>query len=217
MATIVVARVPLLDVPLGRVLADGLARRIELERIVPSEEGVMPFFWVWGGGDGLAGSIADAPAVRSLEEVSRTADGRLYRAEWSAAIEGFVRGVGELGATIVLGRGTDDGWRFELRFSERDRIREFQAYCRDNGVSLEIERFYTVREGESGGGYELTDDQRETLRRAYARGYFDQPRAVTQSELAAEFDVSQRAISRRLRRGLDRLVGNTVAAGIERS
>lgn len=218
MATVVVVRLPLEAFSLGRPIESGLARRIELERIVPGSEGVFPFFWVWGAdGERSADAIRESSAVRSLEEVSRAEDGRLYRAEWNDAVEGFVAGVGEIGATILLGRATSEGWRFELRFAERDRIREFQTYCRDNEVPIEIERLYTVREGESGGGYELTDAQRETLRRAYARGYFEQPQAVTQSELADEFDISQRAVSRRLQRGLSRLVGTTVAAGIDRS
>ena len=228
MATIVVVRLPLLEVPLGRLIEDGRARRIELERIVHSEEGVIPFFWVRGGVDGdadangdseLEAAIRDTDAVRLLAEVTRAEDGRLYRAEWSEAIEGFVRTVGSIGATIVLGEGTEDGWRFELRFADRGRIREFREYCRDSGVPIEIDRIATVREGDArtDAGYGLTDDQRETLRRAYAEGYFDEPRGVTQSELADAFGVSQRAVSDRLRGALSRLVENTVATDIDRS
>ena len=220
MATILVVRLPLLEVPLGRLIEDGRARRIELERIVPSEEGVIPFFWLWGDeteAEAVEAAIRETGAVRSLEAVTRADGGRLYRAEWSDAIEGFVRGIGTIGATIVVGEGTVDGWRFELRFTDRSRVREFREYCRDSGLSIDIDRISTVREGGADGGYELTEEQRETLRRAYADGYFDQPRGVTQSELADAFGVSQRAISDRLRGGLSRLVGTTVAADIDRS
>lgn len=217
MATVVECLLPLTEFPLGTVIERDPSRRIELERIVPARERLLPFFWVWGPtDDDLERQIRETRAVRALEEVSRTAEGRLYRARWNEAVEGFVRGLGEVGGTIMLGRGTSDGWRFELRFSDRDGARRFQSYCRESDVDVELGRVYTVREGRSDEGYRLTDEQRDTIRRAYERGYFEQPQGVTQTELAEEFGVSQRAISRRLHRGLSRLVGSTVAADLDR-
>ena len=45
----------------------------------------------------------------------------------------------------------------------------------------------------------LTDKQRECLRVALGEGYFDSPRGISQSELAAELGISSSALSRRLR------------------
>ncbi|ELY54069.1 helix-turn-helix domain-containing protein [Natronolimnohabitans innermongolicus] len=225
MATAVVVRLPLAEIPLGAVLERDFARRIEFERVVPSDGDTVPFFWLWDvADDGVEEAIRETEMVRSLEEISRTAAGRLYRAEWSESIEGFVRSVGEIGVTITAGNGTSSGWEFELRFADREQVRTFQTYCEERGVDLEIVRIYTVREGTPGAGtgngngatdYGLTDEQRETLQRAYAEGYFDRPRGVTQSELAEEFGVGQRSISSRLRHGLGTLVGSTVAAGLK--
>ena len=53
-------------------------------------------------------------------------------------------------------------------------------------------------EAESG----LTRVQCETLARAFDAGYFEEPRRVTLKELAADLEVSPRAVSRRLRRGV---------------
>lgn len=221
MSTILEFRLPLEEFPLGVAIEREPSRRVELERIVPTDETALPFFWVWGETerDAFETDLRERRAVRELEAVSRTDEGRLYRARWNAEIEGFVHGITEIGGTILRGRGTKDGWRVDIRFGERAAVSRFREYCRENDVSITVDRVYTAAEtgAEAGadGGYELTDEQRETVRRAYEAGYFRQPRGVTQTELAAEFGLSQRAISRRLHRGLSRLVGTTVAADLE--
>ncbi|APW97579.1 DNA-binding protein [Halobiforma lacisalsi AJ5] len=221
MSTILEFRLPLAAFPLGVAIEREPSRRVELERIVPTDETALPFFWVWGKTerDAFESDLRERRAVRELEEVSRTDEGRLYRARWNAEIEGFVRGVTEIGGTILRGRGTEEGWRVTIRFGERAAVSRFREYCHEHDVSITVDRIYTAAETglEAGadGGYELTDEQRETVRHAYEAGYFRQPRGITQTELAEEFGLSQRAISRRLHRGLSRLVGSTVGADLE--
>jgi predicted DNA binding protein len=62
------------------------------------------------------------------------------------------------------------------------------------------------------GRYDLTKTQRDTLLAAYQSGYFEDPQGITQAELAERFGVSQRAVSKRLRSGVSRLIGNTLAS-----
>lgn len=213
MATIVDVRLPVEGFPLGAAILADPGLRIELERIVPIAEGVLPFFWVrdCSSFERFEEAVLATSAVCGLEAVSRVEGDRLYRARWNEQVEGVVTGLVETGATIVEAVGDGEGWRFELRFPERGRVRAFQRYCREQDLPIELRRVYTDREQAAKAGYQLTDDQRETVRLAYDRGYFEEPRGVTQTELAAEFGVSQRAVSRRLRRGLSRLVGNTIA------
>ncbi|MFC6719410.1 helix-turn-helix domain-containing protein [Natrialbaceae archaeon GCM10025810] len=213
MATIADFRLPAAAFPLGAAIEADPGIRIELERVVPTDEGILPFFWVWGCDDleSFERCVFETEAVDALESVSGAEDGRLYRARWNGSVEGFLRGVGRLGVTVLEGRGTRDGWRFELRFSDHGSIRTFQAYCRDAGVPVSLNRLYTPREERAGEQYQLTEEQRETIRLAHRRGYFEEPQRVTQSDLAEELGVSQRAVSRRLRRGLSRLVGHTVS------
>lgn len=47
---------------------------------------------------------------------------------------------------------------------------------------------------------DLTAVERETLRAAYAEGYYERPRGITGVELGEEFDVSDTAVSNTLRR-----------------
>lgn len=213
MATIADFRLPVDGFPLGRAIQADPDLRIELERIVPTEEGVLPFFWVWNCDDfeRFERTVLDQRTVRSLEEISQTEGGRLYRARWNERVEGLVRGMARTGVTILDGRGTSEGWRFELRFPDRSDVRAFQQYCLDNDVPVDLRRVYTAREQSTGTGFQLTENQRETLVSAYERGYFDEPQGVTQTELADDFGISQRAVSRRIRSGLLRLVANTIA------
>lgn len=214
MATIANFRLPVDGLPLGRAIRDDPTVRVELERIVPAEEGILPFFWVWECTDfeRFERTVAETRAVRSLEEVTRVENGRLYRTRWNDDVEGLVHGISNTGGTILDGHGSADSWRIELRFVHHTRIRPFLQYCHDNGVPIELGRVYTDADVRNGVRFGLTGSQRETIRAAYERGYFDEPRGVTQAELAAEFDVSQRAISRRIRRGLGSLVGSTIAS-----
>ena len=214
MATIAEFRLPVDGFPLGRAIVDDPVAHVELERIVPAEEGILPFFWVWECADleRFERTVVETRAVRSLEVATRVEEGRLYRARWNADVEGFVRGISRAGGTILDGHGSADGWRVELRFVDHAHIRSFLQYCHDNDVPIELRRVYTAADANVGTHYGLTESQRETICAAYERGYFDEPRGVTQAELAAAFDVSQRAISRRIRRGLSRLVGSTIAS-----
>jgi predicted DNA binding protein len=54
----------------------------------------------------------------------------------------------------------------------------------------------------------LTARQRETLRLAHERGYFEIPREVTLDDLADELGVSNQAVSERLRRGCTHVIGD---------
>ncbi|MHC3439159.1 helix-turn-helix domain-containing protein [Natrialbaceae archaeon A-gly3] len=217
MATIAAFRLPTNALALGATIDTDSGIRLDLERIVPAQEGVLPFFWVSGCSDfeRFERVALEVPAVRSLEVASEANGRRLYRARWSEDVEGVVRGITTTGGTILSGRGTADGWRIELRFLDHGDVRTFQQYCTDRELSIDLERLYTVTDEDADEHYGLTADQRETIRRAYERGYFEEPQVITQADLATEFDVSQRAISRRLQRGLSRLVGSTVGADVD--
>jgi predicted DNA binding protein len=56
----------------------------------------------------------------------------------------------------------------------------------------------------------LTDIQHETLVTALQEGYYNTPRAITMDELAAQFGISQPALSKRLRSGHSTLIENSL-------
>jgi predicted DNA binding protein len=62
----------------------------------------------------------------------------------------------------------------------------------------------------SHGEFGLAERQRDALITALEPGYFVVPREATTAELADELDVSPRAISQRLRRGIRNLRASTI-------
>lgn len=63
----------------------------------------------------------------------------------------------------------------------------------------------------------MTDDQREALEAALQKGYYAIPSEATMAEIASDLDISQQALSERLRRGhralVEALLGEDVDGG----
>lgn len=196
--------------PFGDTLVDNRTIRIEVERIVPTHESALPFFWVWGSDPEQFMAAAERePDVTDTRLLEHVEDGALFRAEWSpnaAVINGFE----QLEATIVESEGTAERWRFEVRAEDRDTFAEFRRVFREEGIPVTLVRLYDLAEVVEGDRRTLTPEQRETLIAAYRGGYFEKPRQVTQAELGERFGISHRAVSERLRRGTRNLVSTTL-------
>ncbi|WP_129116400.1 helix-turn-helix domain-containing protein [Halegenticoccus tardaugens] len=203
---------PLESFPLGETLKEIPGLRIELERIVPSETGFVPFFWVWNAPtrDAFETEVRAANSLAELTFLDEVDGGQLYRAAWDDPETGFITGIRETEAAIIDASGMKDGWRFDVRFTNVEHVRAFQNYCVEKGVRINLNSIYARTESQVANRYQLTEQQYETLLAAYERGYYDEPRGVTQVELADQFGVSQRAISQRLQRAYGRLIESTL-------
>ena len=196
--------------PFGDTLKAYPDMRIEVERIVPTHESALPFFWVWGHDPEIFMDAAETePEVKETRLLESVENGGLFRAEWSPDAT-IIKGFKQLAVTIVESEGTSDRWRFEVRAQDRNTFREFQEIFQDQGVPISLTRLYDLAELVEGDRQTLTPKQRETLLQAYQTGYFDKPRKVTQSELGEQLGVSYRAISERLRRGTRNLIAATL-------
>lgn len=201
---------PARALPAGDALVERPNIRIELERIVPTRESALPFFWVWGPEpEAFMEEAGTDPNVAKVELLDVVENGALFRAEWTPDAA-LIRGIEQLDATIVQATGTADHWRFEVRTQERAAFKGFQEVFQDHGISVDLNRLYDLDELVDGDGQSLTPEQRETLLTAYREGYFDQPRKITQEELSEQFEVSGRAVSDRLRRGIRNLVATSL-------
>lgn len=196
--------------PGGAALLEFPDVRIELERIVPAGETALPFFWVTGDHiHAFLERLREDPAIEAvdvLEEVDGTA---IVRATWHPDAS-IIEAIRRLRATILRATGNADQWWFRVRSEDRDRLAEFRESFAAEGVTVQVERVYRFADLDAIGG-PLTDEQRETLLYAYREGYFDEPRRVTQGDIADHFGISSRAVSNRLRRGTRNLVATTLA------
>lgn len=202
--------VPPETLPFGRTLADHPNIRIEVERIVPTDETALPFYWVWGRDfEAFVGEAEQEPEISETQVLDTVEGGALVRVAWSASAS-VVDGLRRLGGTILEAEGTAEHWRFEIRAESRDPLVEFRELVEAEGISLTLNRLYDLSELVEDERHALTDEQRETLVRAYREGYYENPREVTQAELGETFDVSHRAVSERVRRGTRNLIAGTL-------
>lgn len=208
--------IPSEAVPGGATLTELTDATIQLERIVPSTDEVLPFFWVFGADPARFREVAQTePEIADVTVLAETAHGALFRAEWTPEAE-IINGIKTLQATIIEAEGTADGWWFQVRAEDRERLADFQGIFADQGISIEVRRIYNfaeVAETER----PLTPEQREMLVTAYERGYYDQPRRATQEELGDEFGITGRAVSNRLRRGTRNLIATHLLESADRN
>jgi len=196
-------------IPGGETLESLPEATIELERLVPMGDAALPFFWVVDADPQRFRERFQAEeGVAAVEILTEVESGALFRAEWASEAV-VVQGMSDLRVTILDATGTADGWTFQVRGGSRDHLGAFRQLLTDQGVDVEIGRIYGFAEL-LGDDRLLTPEQRRTLLLAYQRGYFDEPRQVTQAELGDHFGISGRAVSNRLRRGTRNLVTSSL-------
>lgn len=217
MTTIAEFTAPVDAFPLGSIF-DGLpSAAVELDRLVPANRSVFPYFWVWyADPHEIEDAIDDHPGIESVRLVDELDGGGLFRAEWDESHTDVVSAIHRTELSILTATGTSDGWTFEVRAEEKEDVAKFQQYCAGNDVELSVSRINSVPEMQVGGRYDLTPEQREALTLAYEQGYYDHPRESTLEEIASQMDITRPSLSSRLRRGSRNLIENTLIHGQHR-
>ncbi|MFB6304058.1 MAG: bacterio-opsin activator domain-containing protein [Haloferacaceae archaeon] len=199
--------------PLGRVFDGRPDVTLELDRVVPSGDTVMPYFWVRdpdGDLDGILQVFDGLPELRSITLMEDLGQDGLYRAEWDPEHMGIMRAIPATGVTVVSASGSKRGWTFELRAPTGAAFAEFQRYCAANDIDVSLARLRQLSETAVGNEYGLTPRQREALLLAYDEDYYSEPRGTDQATLADRLGITRQALSSRLRRGYRTLLENTL-------
>lgn len=195
--------------PLGAALRDE-GTRIELDRIVTTDEGVRSFLWVRTDDPGSVGRPAEGrPALAGLTVLRRTDGGALCEARWSEP-RGLVRSLVESDLAVLSATGDEAEWTFSVRADGWEAVAAFRQRCEREGVRVRIDGLSPLVDADSPARGTLTEIQRETLVEATRRGYYDTPRETDLQELADHFDITPRAVSKRLRRATANLVEKTL-------
>ncbi|MEF8786172.1 MAG: helix-turn-helix domain-containing protein [Haloarculaceae archaeon] len=212
MAAVMEFTSPAAEFPLGSVFETLPGVTVELERLIPHETLIIPYFWVRGADAEDIEAAFDAHAgVVNIKLVDAVDDEYLMRVEWDREYVGIISALAEADLVILTGVGTTDGWQFEVRGESREDISEFRDYCQKNDITIDITAVHALLPVQS-EGYGLTDTQREALVLAFERGYFDSPRESSLEEIAEELGITQQSLSSRLRRGHRRLIAATLDA-----
>lgn len=212
MATIAEFTIPASDFALGRLFERLPDAAIELERVVPTNDHILPYFWVRDGdADHVRETLAAEPAFLSVTLVDDLGDEGLFRAEWNPEVEGVLTAVLESELTLLSAFGTLGNWTFEFRATDTDQISAFQRYCTDHDIDATLTRLKSLAEMQVGDEYNLTADQHEALLLAFDEGYYGDPRETDLEALASRVGISRPAFANRLRRGIRNVLASTIA------
>lgn len=211
MATIARFAIPADDFPLGRIFDDLPNTTVEIERVVPTEQDLLPYFWVADvERTNVQGFLTAEPAFESVTRID-TLDGReLFRARWNTDVEGVLTAILESELTVLSALGTHERWTFEFRADDPDQISAFHQTCADCDIAVQLERLQSLAENQPTHSHGLTANQHEALLLAFNEGYYDQPRTTNLETLADQLDISRSSFSDRLRRGYYNLLENTI-------
>ncbi|ELZ32694.1 Bacterio-opsin activator HTH domain protein [Halorubrum distributum JCM 9100] len=155
-------------------------------------------------------SVSDHPSVNEIQLVDTHDDETLYALDWEPSDASLLRRILDLDAVLLGATGTTDSWGLELRFPTHEALSAFQDHYVEEDIGVTVERIYNPTKPDAGPWYGLTPPQRETLADAVSAGYYSLPRQISTQELADSFDISDQAVTERLRRGISTLVRNTL-------
>ncbi|WP_458205608.1 helix-turn-helix domain-containing protein [Haladaptatus sp. NG-SE-30] len=196
-----------------RQAIDGLETEIE---DVQLPAGQLPKLICWVSSDDFdtfEDVLPTDSTVESIEVLATSSDRRLYRVTLSEAgrDELMYPVAVEHDITFLEVRGSDRGTQISARIPDREALFSFHTELKERDFSFRLKRIYRA-DTVSDRPYGLTDRQREVLLFALDAGYFDVPRRTSLEELAAEFDISDQALSTLFRRGQANLLRHTLAS-----
>lgn len=203
-------------VALGRVLAAGTGPPVDLERVVPVAERQVPFVWIEHRQQSRTIERLEAhSAVDRVLEVCAGDDRSLYAIDWEPSDDGLFAAVRAADGECIDGRFSEGDWRFRVVFPSHDSLTAFEEASEETAVSVELLCVYNPTRPGVGAHYGLTPRQRETLVKAVTEGYYAIPREYSTKELGDSLDISDQAVTERLRRAIITLVENTLIASRE--
>ncbi|MFC7137148.1 helix-turn-helix domain-containing protein [Halobaculum litoreum] len=199
------------DFELGRALTGLPEAVVELERVIPTAEAAVPYFWVHSAtAEEVAEAVAGTEYVEEVSLVDEVDDTLLYRCTFRLIEGGVVTGFIESGLTLLSGTGRGGRWTFDVRSEKHGALGEFQRFCAERDIRLRLESL--TEDVLPGAETTLTDAQREALSAAFAAGYYDSPRTATLEDVAGLLDISRQSLAERLRRGTRNLLEHELGA-----
>jgi len=181
-------------------------QQIEIEDVVPQADGDTRLFFLT--------SSEEPDAVRAVEQQSVAVESvsLVAKRDGSSLFEAVVTGQTLLptmvdhGAMVRSVTVSGDEIRLDVEIPDELDVRQFVAFVKSeyDGAELisKIDRDRPLRtptEFQYEFENRLTDRQREVLRIAYLRGFFEWPRESTGQEIADSLGVSQPTVNRHLR------------------
>ena len=144
--------------------------------------------------------------IGEFERVIETSDEKaIYSVEYTDEAKVLSPIISAASGVILDMENDGSTWILTVWMPDRTDLDQLWDYAQQNDIDIDLLR---LNEYASLGKTDarLTDSQREALLVAFERGYFEEPRNATLSEVAADLGISQPAAGGLLRRGTKRLI-----------
>ncbi len=203
MSIVAELRLPSQQFALGETLRSHPDVRVEFERVVThSQEWIMPFLWASGPSlEGFDAAIRTDPTVADVTVADRFDGVLLYRVVWSDSVQTKINEIFDRAGALLRAVGQGESWEIVVRFDTREPFGELRQHFEQGDTNFVLERLFSPSKPEH-PEFLLTESQRETLALAVQQGYYSVPRQTTLQVLADQLQVSQSAVSERLRRAI---------------
>jgi predicted DNA binding protein len=215
MATLIQAEIPPAEFALAETFQTCGDVTIECEQLVEQPDNtVIPLVWVRNTNPTTFETALDQdPTVETYTQLAGADTEWLYEMHWTAHTQ-LVCQFFTMGSAVILdASGSAAGWDLRVLFPDREDVRATIDFCESHNLTIII---HSIRQlgGETAhpgsARFGLTADQHEALIHAYNQGYFAVPRDADLEDVADGLDISHQALSERLRRGHQALIGETL-------
>jgi predicted DNA binding protein len=143
-------------------------------------------------------------------ELQTTADGdEIYSLAWDHSSDEFLTAVRDCGGHILSGDSNHGEWQFTLQFPDHEAVSAFDEKLSDAEIDNQVQSVHNPWVAGQDSRAQLTDAQWEALALAYRNGYYDIPRVTSTKEIADQMEITDQALSERLRRGTARMIEST--------
>lgn len=198
------------DLVLGQTLEALPSLTLELERQYALDpDRPIAFCWAKCRDYGrLERAFDEDGTVDAYERLTRADEWALYRIRRSdSGVVPAYRQWVSIGGELLGCRGTDGRWEIEMRFPDREAFTRYHEFLERQNVEFALHRLSASdRTGRIEPPETLTESQREALVIAHEHGFFEVPRETTLDSIADSLEISNQAVSERLRRGQARLI-----------
>lgn len=157
--------------------------------------------------DRLESALQTDSALADIDCIAERTDGWTYRLHWDGRAGQFMQQLVAEDATLLTAQARKNRWSLHVLTPDRDTLSHLYDTVTELGYTVECRRITAYEGGESDSSA-LTEKQQETLTTAYEAGYYHIPQDITADELADKLGISHQALSERLHRAYEQLVGD---------